>query len=192
MSLLCRTGVPVTRIPPLLPPLRSASSRPVQEGDLGGRGVNAAPQNFHPSPWFEHPVLPCLRPLTSPTPGTIVDFWSYSHTAGGNLLFTPHSCSQLSHLLCPQSSVEVEDGIIAGPGASSCKRNWGQESSPHTSPVYVGRGPASGAQTSRAELQDPEQLQKKTPQRFPDPQRSPDPRLLSPPSPLLSGLEEVA
>lgn len=37
-----------------------------------------------------------------------MDFWSYSYKASGNLSFNPHSYSELSHLLGPQSSVEVE------------------------------------------------------------------------------------
>lgn len=59
-----------------------------------------------PSHAFGPSSLPPLaREL--PSPGTNVDLWSYSYKAGGNLS-TPHSCSQLSHLLDPQSSLEVE------------------------------------------------------------------------------------
>lgn len=58
---------------------------------------------------------------------TTMDFGSYSHQAGGNLSFTPHSCSQLSHLLGPLSSQEAEwrRWAIAGPGASGGVREIG-------------------------------------------------------------------
>lgn len=72
----------------------------------------------------------------------VVDFWSYSHKASGNLSFNPHSYSELSHLLGPQSSVEVEwRWDSCGPwGFKRCERNRGQDSSLHTFPAYVGRG----------------------------------------------------
>lgn len=75
-----------------------------------------------------------------------MDFWSYSHQAGGNLSFTPHSCSQLSHLLSlyPHRGLRVEEtGLWQAVGLQACERNWGQGSLLHTSLVYGSRGSAS-------------------------------------------------
>lgn len=65
MRLLGTPGVPVDGSPHLRC-LSGVCTRGLCKKRGYVRGVNAASQNFHPFPWFEHPTLSRLRPLSLP------------------------------------------------------------------------------------------------------------------------------